>query len=110
MISRTSEVAACCSYASFSFAGLAVEFFLQIDNARMAAPRSYRRVAARLRLSGFAMPRFHRFTGFGAVPSHLALHPVGGPHPITALSRVVHHSRIGLLRSEVGQEGTSGDA
>src|SRR6516165_3998127 len=99
MISRTSEVAACCSYASFSFAGLAVEFFLQIDNARMAAPRSYRRVAARLRL-----------TGFGAVPSHLALHPVGGPHPITALSRLVHHSRIGLLRSEVGQEGTSGDA
>jgi hypothetical protein len=50
----------------------ALQFFLQIDNGRMAAAPRYRR-AARLRLSGFATPCFHCFTAYSATPSHLAL-------------------------------------
>jgi len=54
------------------FTGLAVKFFLQIDNGRMAAARRYRQ-AARLRLSSLATPRFGYFTAYGARPFHLAL-------------------------------------
>jgi len=53
------------------FAGLAVEFFLQIDNGRMAVARRYRRTAS-LRLTALATLRFRYFTD-GARPFHLAL-------------------------------------
>src|SRR5260370_41257764 len=83
------------------FAGLAVEFFLQIDNGRMAAARGSRR-AARRRLSGLATPCFRCFTAYGAMPSHLALEFGGGPYSITALSCVVRHGKIGRSTSERG--------
>ncbi len=50
-----------------------IELFLQVGNGGMAAVLEHRRAAARLRFSGLATPCFHRFTAYGAMPSHLAL-------------------------------------
>jgi hypothetical protein len=84
---------------------LALEFFLQIDK-RMAAARWYRRagigVLVAFHLSRLTTTCFHCFTACSAPPFHLALQFGRRANLTTALSAVVHHGKIGPLRSEVG--------
>src|SRR5215471_5662349 len=72
MISRTSEVAACCSCASFSSRVWRSSF-----SCRSTTHDWPRRAETSALLLGFALvlatPSFHRFTACGAIPPHLAL-------------------------------------
>jgi hypothetical protein len=71
----------------------------------MTAACAYR-PAARLRLSGLATTRFHRFTACGAMPSHLAPQFDRKTITLPQLSGVVRHSKIGCSTSDMGQKRT----
>jgi hypothetical protein len=84
------------------FAGLAVEFFLQIGNGRIAAARRYRR-AARLRFGYLATPRFASATAYSARPSHLALQ-----FRLRTILPQLYHSTEPTLCGRVHSRGQSG--